>query len=183
MKDYGTIIPGLTIDGALAEYPVVNEREVRGAAGIMFLIGSITFFFALFTKDLSVAAVVVPLFWLDFFLKTVFQPYFSPFANIAMLFVFNQQLEYVGAIQKRFAWGIGLCLATLVLIVLFVFGVRGPIPFILCAICLFFMWLEASFGICVGCKIYLGLLNKGMLKEPKVRPACPGGVCSINKGK
>ena len=32
---YGQIIPNLKIDGTPAEYPVVNEREIRGAAGSM----------------------------------------------------------------------------------------------------------------------------------------------------
>lgn len=183
MANYGKIIPGLVINDKLAEYPVVNEREIRGAAGIMFLIGIMTFFYTLFTKNFVVAAVVVPIFWLDFFLKSVFQPHFSPFGIIAKLFVFNQCPEYVGAIQKRFAWAIGLVLASVVLIVIFALGIRGPVPFTLCAICLFFMWLETAFGICVGCKIYSWLLDKGVLNEPKVRPACPGGVCSIDKGK
>ena len=40
---YGKIIPDLTIEGKPAPYPVVNEREIRAAAGIMFLIGVITF--------------------------------------------------------------------------------------------------------------------------------------------
>lgn len=177
---YGKIIPNLTIHGTPATYPVVNEREIRGAAGIMFLIGIITFAIVFFTKDFTLLYIIVPLFWTDFLLKTIFQPHFSIFGFIAKYLVSNQDPDYVGAIQKRFAWTIGLVLATIMLVGAVTLGLRGPIPFIICSICLFFMWLESALGICVGCSIYTYLLKKGILKEPDVKPACAGGVCSIN---
>ena len=92
----------------------------------------------------------------------------------------NQEPEYVGAIQKRFAWGIGLALASIMLISAVFLGIRGPLPFTICTICLFFMWLESAFGICVGCSIYSYLIKKGLIKKPDIKPSCPGNVCSID---
>jgi len=178
---YGKIIPNLKIDNQEAPYPVVNEREIRAAAGIMFLIGVIAFAIIFFTKDYTLLYIIVPLFWLDFLLKTVFQPHYSIFGYIASKIVKKQKPEYVGAIQKRFAWSIGLVLATIMMIFAVGVGVRGALPFTICSICLFFMWMESALGICVGCQIYTLLLNKKIFKEPKHRPVCPGGVCEIPK--
>lgn len=177
---YGVIIPNLMINNKPAPYAVVNERKVRGSAGIMFLVGVITFATVFFTKNYTPLYIVVPIFWLDFFLKTVFQPHFSIFGRISHLMVKNQEPEYVGAIQKRFAWGIGLALASIMLISAVFLGIRGPLPFTICTICLFFMWLESAFGICVGCSIYSYLIKKGLIKKPDIKPSCPGNVCSID---
>lgn len=178
---YGTIIPNLTIHGKPAPYPVVNEREIRGAAGIMFAIALAAFVYVYLTRDFTPLYIIVPLFWLDFFLKTVFQPQYSIFGTIARLFVKNQHPEYVGAIQKRFAWAIGLVLASIMMIGPILFDVRGMLPLSICSICIFFMWLETAFGICVGCKIYSWLLDKEIMKEPEVRAACPGGACGLKR--
>lgn len=178
---YGKIIPNLILEGKPAPYPVVNEREIRAAAGIMFLIGIITFGIVFFTRDFFLMYVVVPVFWLDFFLKSVFAPKFSIFGFLGGLMVRNQKPEYVGAIQKRFAWSIGLVLATIMMIGPILLGVRGWLPFSICSICLFFMWMETALGICVGCKIYQFLLSKKLIPEPKHKPVCPGGVCSLKR--
>lgn len=178
---YGKVIPGLTIEGKSASYPVINEREVRGAAGIMFFIGLVSFVYVFVTRSYTPLYIVVPLFWIDFFIKSIFQPHWSPFGFIARFIVRKQKPEYVGAIQKRFAWSIGLFLATIMLIGPIGFGIRGMLPLTICLVCIFFMWLESSFGICLGCNIYTFLIRIGVLDEPDVRPACPGGVCRIHK--
>lgn len=180
---YGKIISGLIINGSPAPYPVVNEREIRAAAGIMFLIGVITFSYILSTKDYTPLYFVVPLFWLEFLLKTIFSPNLSIFGFIGRLVVKKQAPEYVGSIQKRFAWGIGLVLASIMLLVVVILQMRGMIPFSICSTCLFFMWLESSFGICVGCNIYSFLVKNNLIKTPEVAPACPGGACSLKTNK
>ncbi|MCA9364274.1 MAG: DUF4395 domain-containing protein [Candidatus Moranbacteria bacterium] len=179
-EKYGEVIPGLTIEGKPAPYGVVNEREVRAAAGTMFAIGFATFFVVFFTKNYVLLNVVVTFFWLDFFLKTVFAPRWSIFGFLGRLFVKGQRMEYVGAIQKRFAWSIGLFLASIMLVFVVGFGVFGWLPIVVCGTCLFFMWMESALGICVGCKIYGILVKKGVLPEPEHRPACPGGVCAVD---
>ncbi|MBD3328234.1 DUF4395 family protein [Candidatus Peregrinibacteria bacterium] len=179
-NEYGKIIPGLQINGKPAPYPVVNERSIRATAGIMFAIGFFTFATILYTRDYTLMYIIVPLFWLDFFLKAVFDPKYSIFGFFGRLFVRGQKPEYVGAIQKRFAWSLGLAMATTMMIIAIGFGIRGVAPFAICMTCLLFMWMESALGICVGCKIYSFLLKKGVMKMPEFKPACPGGACSIN---
>ena len=79
---YGTVIPDLVIDGRPAPYGVVNERAVRATAGIMFLIGILTFAYVRATRDYTPLSAVVPLFWLDFLLKTVVGPQASIFGAV-----------------------------------------------------------------------------------------------------
>lgn len=181
MKRYGQFIPGLRIDDEEISYGVVNEREVRAAAGIMLLIGLSTFWYITVTGDYTPIYFVVPLFWLDFFLKSVINTQYSIFGFIAGFIVRKQKPEYVGAVQKRFAWSLGLLMATAMFIVAIFLGIRGAVPFAICMTCLSFMWLESSFGICVGCKIYNFLLAKNIIAKPKQKPRCPGGSCSLNR--
>ncbi|MCB9798512.1 DUF4395 domain-containing protein [Candidatus Nomurabacteria bacterium] len=180
---FGKVIPGLTIDGQDAPYPVMNDREVRAIAGIMFVFGIVAFSFAFFQQNFLPLKVVVVLFFLDFSWRVFFGITLSPIAILARILIRGQKPEWVGAVQKRFAWSIGVALSSLMILLLFIFDVRGPINLTVCLICLTFMWLETSFGICVGCKIYYGLIRASILKEPDYRPACPGGVCTINKPK
>jgi hypothetical protein len=176
---YGRVIPGLTINGQPAPYPVLNERAVRAGAGILFVLGFFAFMQAFYLREFLFIEVFVVLFFIDFLLKVVVGTKFSPISFVANLIVANQTPEYVGAIQKRFAWSIGLVLAGTMMILMFGFGVQGWPNLLICGVCLTFMFFETAFGICIGCKIYAGLLALGVMKEPVHRPACPGNVCSI----
>lgn len=176
----GTIILGLTINGTPAPYPVLNERAIRAGAGIMFVLGFFAFMQAFYLREFLYINIFVVVFFIDFFAKVILGPKFSPISRVANLIVSKQQPEYVGAIQKRFAWSIGLLLSGTMMILLFGFGIQGIPNLIICGICLTFMFFETAFGICVGCKIYSALLKAGVLKEPEYRPACPGNVCSID---
>ena len=191
---YGKIIPGLTIDGVPAPYGVVNEREIRAAAGLMFAVGLVALLSVYYDRNVQLAFGVVLAFWVDFVLKVAIGPEWSYIGRIAGLLVRRQRPEYVGAIQKRFAWSIGLVLSSVVLFFLGRIvlnpactdtGIAGTspclIPMILCGICLIFMWLESAAGICVGCNIYAWLMKKGFIQQPEYAPACPGGVCSVDK--
>ncbi len=176
---FGEIIPNLQINGQLAPYPVLNERVVRAGAGIMFLLGIIAFFNALLIQNYFFLKIVVVIFFVDFVVKVLITPKFSPISFVAGLIVSQQKPEYVGAVQKRFAWSLGLLLSFFMIILMFVLNIKGMINLSVCLVCLSFMWLESTCGICVGCKIYYGLIKLGVITEPKIRPACPGGICQV----
>ena len=176
---YGTVVPSLEIHGKPAPYPVVNEREVRAVAGLMFAIGLMTLMHSFYTKDMSVVTVVVPVFFTEFFLKVCKGPSWSFLAYLVRPLINNQRPEYVGAIQKRFAWTLGLVFSAAVMFVLFGMQVRGVVPLSMCATCLVLMWLESAAGVCVGCTIYRWLIDKSILPKPALLPACPGGVCEL----
>lgn len=151
---------------------VLNEREARGAAGIMFLFAMIAFMTAWFKGDFTPTKLTIVAFFIDFFIRVLINPRFSPTLIMARWMVNNQTAEYVGAPQKRFAWSIGLVLATFMMFLVVINDVRGPINMITCLVCLILLFFESAFGICVGCKMY-NLFNKEKAQ------LCPGNVCEI----
>ncbi len=176
---YGKTIPDLMLHGKPAPYPVLNERAIRAGAGMMFAGGFFAFMQAFYLADFFYLQLLVAIFFFDFFMKVIVGTRFSPISQLANLIVSGQQPEYVGAIQKRFAWSIGLVLSGTMLLLLFVFDVQGVVNLAICSLCLTFMFMESAFGICVGCKIYSGLLALSIIPQPEHKPVCPGNVCAI----
>lgn len=176
---YGKVIPGLVINGQPAPYPVLNERAIRAGAGIMFVLGMCAFFHAFYLSNFLYIQILVSFFFVDFFMKVVIGTKFSPISQVANWIVRKQTPEYVGAMQKRFAWSIGLTLASIMMVLLFVFEVRGVVNLLICGVCLTFMFMESAFGICVGCKLYGGLLKHGVFKQPECKSAYAGNVCVV----
>jgi hypothetical protein len=152
--------------------PVFNEREVRAAAGILFLFAITAFYHALLIKNYYFLKIFVVIFFVDFFIRVLINPRFSPSMMLGRVFIFNQKPEYTGAAQKKFAWILGLVLSTIMISLLFVFNVTGPVNFIICILCLTFLFFESVFGICFGCLFY----NKVLKKQTQ---HCPGNVCEI----
>jgi len=153
------------------DVPVLNEREARAGAGILFLIGMLSLVNAVALGHVIVTKIFISFFTLDFFMR-VLQPRYSPSLLLGRFFVQNQKPEYVGATQKRFAWGIGLLLAVPMFYLLVIDFQPNPIKVLVCIICLALLFFESAFSICVGCKIY------GMFKKDPVTH-CPGGICEI----
>ena len=87
---YGKLIPGLMIDGVPAPYGVVNEREIRAAAGIMFALGLTAFLTVYFEKNIQFAFWVVLAFWVDFVLKVAIGPEWSYIGRVGAFLVRRQ---------------------------------------------------------------------------------------------
>jgi len=160
---------GERVDGY--EVLVLNEREARAGAGILFVIGLLSLVNAVALGHVIVTKVFISFFTLDFFMR-VLQPRYSPSLLLGRFFVQNQRPEYVGATQKRFAWGIGLLLAIPMFYLLVIDFQPNPIKVLVCIFCLVLLFLESAFSICLGCKIF------GIFKKDPVTH-CPGGVCEI----
>jgi hypothetical protein len=153
--------------------PVLNERAVRASAGILFVFALVSFMNAWLTGNFQPTRLFVLAFLADFSIRLFVNPRYSPSFMLGQWMVRNQQPEWVGAPQKRFAWAIGFVLA-LVMTYLVVFkGVVGPVNILICGACLTLMFFESAFGICVGCKVY-NAFNKERAQ------LCPGGVCAVD---
>ena len=152
--------------------PVINEREARAGAGILFFLAIIAFMNAWLSGNFAPTKLLVTGFFADFFLRVLVNPRFSPSLVLGRIAVRNQIPEYVGAPQKRFAWAIGLTLASAMLYLVVFNNVRGPVNIMICALCLLLLFFEAAFGICIGCKVY-NFFNKERAQ------LCPGGVCEV----
>jgi Domain of unknown function (DUF4395) len=160
---FGEIVEGYDI-------PVLNEREIRASAGILFLATYTSLMFILFDGNFVLVKYVITIFLSDLLIRVLINPKFSPLLIISRLIVRNQVPEYVGAQQKKFAWSIGIVLsATMFYFFIFV-NAYSPITGIICLICLIFLFFEAAFGICLGCLVY-PLFYKRTVQH------CPGEVC------
>jgi hypothetical protein len=152
------------------DIPVLNEREIRAAAGLLFFIMFLSIMLAILKGNFLLFKYSVTAFLTDMLIRVFINPSFSPFLITGRLIVRNQVPEYVGAKQKKFAWIIGVVLAATIFTLVVVVNSYSPISGIICMICLIFLFFETAFGICIGCKFY-----KIFYKEKA--QYCPGEVC------
>jgi hypothetical protein len=165
---------GDRIDGY--DVPVLNEREVRASAGILFLFAITAFLNAWLTGSFYLTRIFVIAFLIDFSIRIFVNPAYSPTMILGRFFVRHQQAEYVGAPQKRFAWSIGLLLAVSMAYLIVINNVIGPVNLFICLTCLLLLFFESAFGICIACKVY----NLAFKEKAKL---CPGNVCEVNGPK
>ena len=163
---------GETVEGY--DIPVLNEREIRAAAGILFLATFISLMFILFKENFVPIKYVVTFFLADFLIRVFINPKFSPTLVLARMIVRNQTPEYVGAAPKKFAWIIGVVLSATMFYFFIIVNAYSPITGIICLICLVFLFFESAFGICLGCLFY-------PLFFKKRAQYCPGDVCEVKQ--
>lgn len=162
--DYGLRVPGYDVT-------VINEREARAAAGILFMLGMIVIFVGIGFGHIIVARVYLAFMFVDFTVRMI-SPNYSPSLLLGKFAVRNQTPEYVGGLQKRFSWTIGWFIS---LPMMWWFVIHWDITFykvLVCILCLTLMFLESAFSICLGCMLYKLIVRE----DPQY---CPGGTCAI----
>jgi len=163
-------------------YKVLDERRMRASAGVMLLLGIIAFINGFILQKYIVIPYIAGFLMVNFVIGIFINPKFSPTLFLAWLFVRKQSPLPIGAVQKKFAWslGLGLSLAIFSLSLLLVNNEAYFQPVcILCLICLILLYFETAFGICIGCKLYYGAIRLKLLKEPKEKPNCMGDACDV----
>ena len=166
LTEYGEHVPGYDVT-------VINEREARAAAGLLFMLGMIVIFVGIGYNHIIVARVYLAFLFIDFTARMI-SPKYAPSLLIAKFVTRNQKPEYVGGLQKRFAWTMGWFIS---LPMMWWFVLHWDITFykvMVCVLCLTLMFLEAAFSICVGCMIYKWIVRE----DPR---HCPGGVCEVRQ--
>ena len=152
--------------------PVLNEREIRAAAGMLFLLMFIAISNAARDGNFLLLKYAVTLFLTDMLIRVFINPKYAPTLIFARWIVRNQTPEYVGAQQKKFAWFIGIALGVIMFALMVLVNAYSPITGLICMICLIFLFFESVFGICLGCKFY------SLVYKEKAQ-YCPGEVCEI----
>lgn len=166
-KQFGETVEGYNI-------PVLNEREIRAAAGILYLLMFWSWILVIFKDNYLLLKYANMIFLADFIIRIYVSPRYSPSLIIGRKIVSNQTPEYVGAAQKKFAWTIGLVLSATIFLLLVVLNSDSFINFIVCHTCMIFLFFESAFGICFGCKFY------SMFYKEKAQ-YCPGEICDIKE--
>ena len=152
--------------------PVLNEREIRASAGILFVFMFISLMMIIFKSNFVMIKYVIIVFLTDMIIRVFISPKYSPTLIIGRLIVGRQNPEYVGAAQKRFAWMIGIVLATMMFFLMVVLNSYSVVSGLTCFVCLIFLFFESAFGICIGCVFY-----KMFYKEKA--QYCPGEICDV----
>ena len=163
---------GEVVDGYVVR--VLNEREARAGAGLLFVFAILSFLYAYRTMDFRYTSIFITFFMVDFFIRVLVNPKYAPSLIVGRFFVARQKPEYVGAAQKRFAWSIGLVLSIIMFWLVVVVEMMTPIKIYICTACLILLFSETAFGICIGCVLY-NLIRK---TPPTL---CPGGVCEVRQ--
>ena len=152
------------------DHNVLNEREIRASAGILFLFAGISFANSWFFGNFHYTKIFVIAFMIDFFIRLFINTKLAPSLIIGRFFVRNKTPEYVNAKPKKWAWSLAFFLSILMFYLIILQDIKGPINLIICLTCLTLLFCESVFGICLGCKIY-SLFHKD---------DCPDGQCDIN---
>lgn len=150
--------------------PVLNEREIRASAGILFLMLFISLILILSKGNFVPIKYAITIFLTDLLIRVFINPAYSPFLILGRLIVRNQTPEYVGAQQKKFAWIIGIVLASLMFVLFNIVNAYSIFTGLTCLVCLIFLFFETAFGICLGCKVY------SLFYKEKAQ-YCPGEIC------
>jgi hypothetical protein len=168
-KENKTIQFGENVEGY--SIPVLNEREIRATAGILFLFAFISIMIAGQGNFAPIKYFVI-IFTADFLVRVFINPKFSPTLILGRWIVRRQTPEYVGAAQKRVAWIIGIGLGVVMMVLMVIMNTFSIITGLICMICLIFLFFESAFGICLGCLAY-------RLYHGKKAQYCPGEICDI----
>lgn len=169
IKQFGETVEGYKI-------PVLNEREIRASAGILFFFIMVSLTLIIAKENFLMMKYFITIFLIDFIIRVFVNPKFSPSLIIGRFVVSKQNPEYVGAAQKKFAWIIGLILATIMFILMVILNTYSIITGLICLTCIIFLFFESSFGICLGCLFY------GFVYKEKAQ-YCPGEICEVKTKK
>ncbi len=153
---------------------VLDEHEVRAAAGLTMVIGAVAFSSAYFAKNYVPLRIVTAGFSAELFIRLTIGLRCSPVGAVARVLTLAQPPEWVSAKPKRFAWTPGLAMS-LSMVVITNIGVRGVLPRTICLTCLSLMWMESVLGLCLGCKIYALLVRRGWIARDPAVEVCAQG--------
>lgn len=163
-------------------YKVLDERQLRASAGIMLLLGIIASINGFILNKYYIITYISGFFLINFIIGIFINPKYSPTMLLAKIVIYKQSPLPIGAIQKKFAWSLGLILSAIIF-TLSLFLINDSTYFdpvcLLCIICILLLYLESAFGICVGCKLYDVAITLKLLKRPTEKPNCMGDSCEV----
>ena len=175
---FGQRISGRTADGAELQAAVVDENQVRAAAGVTMVLGAVAFSLAYFNHQYILLQAVSTFFFVEFLSRLTVGLTYSPVGVISRAMTLGRVPDWVSAKPKRFAWKLGFAMAFSMMIITNS-GIRGTLPRTICAICLTLMWMESVLGLCLGCKIHALLVRRGWASTDPAFEICAHGECKL----
>jgi len=162
-------------------YKTVDEHIMRGSANILLLLSLLAFTNGFMMRNFEALPFITGFIMLNFFIGVFINSKFAPTVVLAKFFNKKESLP-IGAVQKHFAWSLGLILSTVTFtLTLFLLNdIRFFEPLCaLCILCTTLLYFEVVFNLCIGCKIYQSALSRNLIKQPSVKPRCTGDSCEV----
>lgn len=163
-------------------YKTVDEHQMKANASVMLIVGIIAFMNGFMLQNYIALPFITGFLVVNFMIGLFINPKFSPTMIIAKIMTKDKEPLPIGAIQKKFAWSLGLIL-TATIFVLSIMLLEKPELFntlcMLCLVCITILYFESVFGVCIGCKLYQLALKMKLIKAPEDRPNCMGDGCDI----
>jgi Domain of unknown function (DUF4395) len=172
------VLEGRTVGGRLVAAPVVNEHQVRAAAGLTMIMGMTAFAFAYFEHRYTGLQAVSSFLLLEFVVRLTAGFSRSPVGLLAGWITRLYPPDWVSAKPKRFAWTLGMGIAGAMTFITN-YGIRGWLPRSLCLVCMTLMWLESVIGLCLGCQIHGLMVRRGWVRQDDAYAICANGQCDI----
>lgn len=171
-----------TLDESLG-YKTVDEHLMRHSATVMLYWGLGAFTIGFMMKLFWLLPFILGIFALNFIIGLFIKLDYAPSMLIAKRLHKETVPQPIGAVQKQFAWGLGLTISLIAftLSILLQEDVRYFVP--LCALCIAcntMLYFEAVLSFCVGCQLYKVAKKVGLVKEPAIQPKCMGNSCDID---
>jgi Domain of unknown function (DUF4395) len=176
---FGQRIAGVTVGGREVWGAVLDEHQVRAAAGLTMVIGAMAFAPAYFDHQYVPLQVVTAFFSVEFLVRVTVGRRYSPVGVVARAMTIGRPPEWVSAKPKRFAWTLGLAMS-LAMTVITNSGIRGLLPRTICLVCLTLMWMESVLGVCVGCELTGLLIRHGWATSDPAFEVCARGACETD---
>ncbi len=172
------VLEGRTAGGGQVVAPVVNEHQVRAAAGFTMALGVVAFAYAYFEQRYWGLQVVASFFFVEFLVRVTAGISRSPVGVLAGWMTRRLPPDWVSAKPKRFAWTLGLAMSGAMTIITND-GIRGWLPRSICLVCLALMWLESVLGLCLGCEIHGLMVRRGWASKDEAFEICSHGACDV----
>ena len=166
------------------KFLVVDERVMRLNALFILLVAISAFINGMELHNFKVLPYIIGFIWANFMIGIFINLDYAPTVALANLILGKKVKKPIGAIQKKFAWGLGLLLSSVIL-GLSIFLDANPGLFnavcLLCLLCIAIIFFEVVFKICIGCELYFLSIDLKLIKAPKVdeKPNCMGDSCEI----
>ena len=152
---------------------------MRNSATVMLYWGLATFTVGLMLQLFWLLPYMLALFVLNFLIGLFIKLDYAPSIALAKFFP-KKSSQAIGAIQKKFAWYLGLLLSSITFTLSLYVQTNDELFVTVCALCIFcntVLYFEAIFSVCVGCQLYSLAQKLKLIKPPKRRPRCMGNRC------
>ena len=143
MFSFGEYVEGVA-------YKSVDEEVMRSSATIILVFGLMAFSVGLMLKMYVLLPYIIGAMMLNFFIGVVINSKYAPSIIVAKFLTRHKPRQPIGAIQKQFAWSLGLLLTSIAFVLSILLQSNESLFETLCMFCILcntVLYFEAVLGV------------------------------------